>query len=95
MTGFDNPNPRCRTGLCAPGSSSAEHPIRKRTTLMTNSQSVVDIFEGLQCQCQVPHFHVQGSFNGVPVSKHCQIYTPELCQKLSEAVLDEYAKKFR
>ena len=62
---------------------------------MTNSLSVVNIFQGLQCQCQVPHFYVQGSFNGVPVSRHCQIYTAELCQKLAEAVQDEYAKMLR
>ena len=85
---------RCRTGLCAPGSTSEELPIRKRTTLMTNSQSVVDIFKKLQCKCRVPHFHVQGSHNGIPVSKHCQIYTPGLCDKLAEAVWDEFRKRF-
>ena len=56
---------------------------------MTNSECVVRTFEGLQCQCEVPHFHVQGNFNGVQVSKHCQIYTLGLCQKLAVAVFKE------
>lgn len=69
------------------------HPIKKRTTLMTNSASVVRIFSQLQCECSVEHFHVQGSFNGVPVSKHCQIYTPGLCAKLAEAVQEEASQR--
>ncbi|CAK8989344.1 Reverse transcriptase Ty1/copia-type domain-containing protein [Durusdinium trenchii] len=76
---------QCRVGLCAPGSTPDEHPIRKRTKFMTNSHHIQSIFQGLQCECQVEHFHVQGSYNGVSVSKHCQIYPPDFCMKVAEA----------
>ena len=75
---------QCRVNLTLPGS---EKKIRKRTSLLTNSRHIVDLFSPLQCVCQEPHATVQGSHNGIKVSAHCQVYTPEFCSLLAEAAL--------
>ena len=79
-SGFD----QCRTGLCCP---ETLQPIQKRTRLLSNAPDIRDVFEPLQCQCQEPHKRLAGSVNGVPLSVMCQEYTPELCEKLAQAVL--------
>ena len=76
---------QCQVGLCLPG--KPDKKIRKRTTLMTNSRHVVDLFSCLQCTCRAKHAHVQGTCNGIQVSKHCQIYTPTFCRYLAEAAV--------
>ena len=78
---------QCRVGLCLPGSSVQEHPIKKRTKLMTNSTIVQALFSGLQCQCQVPHVRLLGTYNGVPLSQHAQRYTPRFCELLCECAV--------
>ena len=75
---------QCQVGLTLPGKPDK---IRKRTTLLTNSRHVVDLFSPLQCSCKEGHAHVKGQCNGVHVSRHCQIYTPAFCEKLTEAAL--------
>ena len=75
---------QCRTGLCCP---ETLQPIQKRTRAMSNAPYIRDVFEPLQCQCQEPHKRLAGSVNGVPLSVMCQEYTPELCEKLAQAVL--------
>ena len=76
---------QCRTGLVTPGENP--QPIRKRTTLMTNAQGIIEVFQGLQCQCHPgTHRAIEGSIDGIPLSKWCQHYTPSLCEKLAEGV---------
>ena len=74
---------QCRVGLKAPGS---EIPIKKATTIMTNARAVSHAFRPLLCQCSEPHQRIEGSFNGVPLSKHCQKYPMEMCRVLARAV---------
>ena len=74
---------QCRVGLKAPGS---DIPIRKATTLMTNAPLVAEAFRPLLCQCSVPHQRIEGSFNGIPLSKFCQKYPMEMCRVLARAV---------
>lgn len=75
---------QCRTGLCCP---ETMQPIRKRARLLSNAPCVRDVFQPLQCECQGPHRRVAGHVNGVPLSQLCQEYTPQLCEKLAQAVL--------
>lgn len=74
---------QCQVGLKTPVS---QQPLRKRTTLLTNSPQIVEVFAPLQCQCEVEHAVIQGSEGGISLSKHCQIYTPEFVEKLVEGV---------
>ena len=78
---------QCQVDLCAPGSTPEELPIKKRTTLMTNAPCIESEFKDLQCSCVVDHYHIQGSLNGVSLSKHCQVYTPKFCEHLARATL--------
>ena len=57
-----------RVGLKTPESGQ---PLRKRTTLLTNSPAIVNLFSPLQCNCQVEHAVIQGSEAGVQISKYC------------------------
>lgn len=74
---------QCAVGLKVPGGSQ---PIRKRTTLLTNSKHIKELFEDKQCECEEDHVQIQGSYNGVPLSKHCQIYPEQFCALLAKAV---------
>ena len=78
---------QCRVGLQTPVS---QEPLRKRTTLMTNSQLLAQRFATLQCQCAKPHAVIQGSQGGLSISTYCQIYTPELVNQLVESVIDTW-----
>ena len=43
------------------------------------------VFEGLQCNCPPgSHATIQGSIDGIQLSKCCQHYTPDLCDKIAE-----------
>ena len=76
---------QCQTGLVTPGENP--QPIQKRTTLLTNAPCMREIFEPLQCTCDLGSHHpIQGSINGIQLSKWCQHYTPKLCDHLAEAV---------
>ena len=77
---------QCRVGLKTPDSGQ---PLRKRTTLLTNSTAVVRLFSPLQCNCKGEHAVIQGSEAGIQLSKHCQVYTPEFVQLLALAVRQE------
>eukprot|EP00435_Cladocopium_sp_Y103_P074854 s296_g51.t1 len=75
---------QCRTGLVAPGEDSK--PMKKRTTLMSNAAAINSIFKPLQCACP-PDAHqvIEGSIDGISLSKWAQHYPPLLCEKLAEA----------
>ncbi|CAE7353637.1 unnamed protein product [Symbiodinium sp. CCMP2592] len=77
---------QCQVGLCLPG--NPEKKIRKRTTLLTNSQHVVDLFKPLQCCCaKGAHALARGNYNGVSVARYCQAYPRRLCDLLASAAL--------
>lgn len=78
---------QCRVGLKTPDS---KQPLRKRTTLLTNSPAIVSSFSPLQCNCQAEHGVIQGSEAGVQLSKYCQVYTPELVELLAKAVRQQF-----
>lgn len=76
---------QCRTGLVSPGDNPK--PIKKRTVLMTNAPAVRSIFEPLQCQCeQGAHQTIEGSIDGLSLSRWAQHYSPGLCDAMAEAV---------
>lgn len=78
---------QCRVGLRTP---SGEKPLQKRTTLMTNSIRLRDIFAPLQCNCTEEHGVIQGSELGHRVSTWCQIYTPAFVNHLADGVRLEW-----
>ena len=49
---------QCAVGLKVPGGAA---PIRKRTTLLTNSLHIKALFEDKQCECEEDHVQIQGS----------------------------------
>ena len=75
---------QCKVGLRSPDG----RPMRKRTRLLTNSIKVVRIFSELQCDCATPHIQVLGTNLGIRLASYCQVYTPELCQYLLQALRD-------
>lgn len=78
---------QCRVGLMTPAS---QMPLRKRTTLLTNSPAVVNTFRPLQCACpQGHHGVVQGSEGGIRISTYCQVYTPQFVSLLANCVQAE------
>ena len=76
---------QCVLGLKSP---VKEEPIKKPTTIMSNSQAMIDAFTGVTCRCIVPHKQIQGSEGGIQLSKYCQVYPPPMARKLAEAVRD-------
>lgn len=77
---------QCRTGLRTP---SGDKPLKKPTTLMTNSNAIRDLFAPLRCICTEEHGVIQGTDMGYQVSTWCQVYTPELCRLLADGVQQE------
>ncbi|CAK9085112.1 unnamed protein product, partial [Durusdinium trenchii] len=74
---------QCQVNLRTPVSNKL---IKKRTTLMTNSSAIVQLFAPLQCTCSEPHATIEGSEGGILLSKWCQKYTPEFVDLLQRAV---------
>jgi hypothetical protein len=72
---------------CSLGLTSKIHklPMRKRTKLMTNSETVVKFFT--PCQCNRSHIHqtIQGSEGGVRRSVWAQCYPPPMVQLLAKS----------
>ena len=77
---------QCRVGLRTP---SGDKPLKKPTTLMTNSNAIQQLFSPLRCNCTEEHGIIQGNEMGYRVSTWCQVYTPEFCSLLAEAVRQE------
>ena len=59
---------QCRLGL----RDLEGNPLRKRTSLATNSPSLARIFNGFQCICTTPHGVIFGSQHGVRMSVFAQ-----------------------
>ena len=70
---------QCRFGLRCPDGSM---PIKKGTTLMTNSPHCLRMFQDMRCMCTEQHKVIQGtcSATGKALSTFCQHYPPGLCQ---------------
>ena len=71
----------------------SKKPLQKRTTLLTNSEAIVELFQPLQCACTEEHATIGGSEGGIQLSKWCQVYTPEFVDKLQKAVRLEWERK--
>jgi hypothetical protein len=72
--------------MCAVGMKSPlGAPVRKRTSILTNSDSVVAALQ--KCQCPKNHIHrkIEGSELGHKMSKWCQVYPEPLVKILAEA----------
>ena len=81
---------QCRTGLVSPGDNPK--PMKKRTTLMSNSSAVQRIFRPLQCHCEPgAHQPIEGSIDGLSLSTWAQHYTAQLCERMAEAVSAQLA----
>ena len=74
---------QCRVGLQAPIS---KRPMRKRTTLMTNSVHIYNEFKDLKCMCADSHAVVQGAEYGISLATHAAIYPPRMCDMIAGAV---------
>lgn len=79
---------QCRVGLRTP---SGDKPIKKPTTLMTNSSAIRNIFAPLQCNCSEEHATIQGSEMGYRLSTWCQVYTRQFVEALCLGVERELA----
>ena len=75
---------QCKVGLRSPDG----RPMKKRTRLLTNSSKVIRIFSELQCDCETPHVQVLGTNLGIRLASYCQVYTPQLCMHLLQALRD-------
>ena len=72
---------QCRFNLKAPGTHG---PIKKPTTFLHNVPGIHDIFDSAFCSCGrgVRHVKIQGTHEGVKLSKYCQVYSAELCDAI-------------
>ena len=82
---------QCRVNLRSPSGK----PIQKRTTLMTNSSAIVQLFSPLQCQCKEPHQKIEGQDQGIKLSTWCQVYTAEFVDVIQKAVRLEWEEAQR
>ena len=65
---------QCRLGL----RDLQGRPLRKRTSIATNSPTLAHIFDNFQCNCTTPHGVIQGSQHGVKMSVYAQRYPLEM-----------------
>ena len=75
---------QCKVGLRSPDG----RPMKKRTRLLTNSSKIIRTFSELQCDCETPHVQVLGTNLGIRLASYCQVYTPQLCMHLLQALRD-------
>ncbi|CAJ1403045.1 unnamed protein product [Effrenium voratum] len=81
---------QCRVNLRTPVTKKL---LKKRTTLLTNSAALVNLFTPLQCCCSEAHAVIEGSEGGISLSKWCQVYTPEFVDLLQKAVKAEWESR--
>ena len=75
---------QCRFNLRHPVTNQ---PMRKRTAMLSNSDAVAENFTNQMCACEEPHHAIQGPCQGVPLSRLCQRYTPELCDCIARCAI--------
>ena len=71
----------CTLGMEVMDKSGDKKPVRKRTSLLTNSQSIQLLLREAKCKQQHVHAHL---LNGT--AKECQIYPEKFCRIVCEAV---------
>lgn len=76
---------QCMLGL---RSKVAGIPMRKRTSLLTNSRFVVAAFSGCRCDCSHEHQVIQGAEGGVRRSVWAQRYPDGFIRKLVQCALE-------
>ena len=75
---------QCVLGLRSPRGT----PIKKRTRVWTNSQSLVKLSKK-QCRCTKPHKRIEGSENGWLLSRWCQSYPLGMVKALLNGVQED------
>ena len=78
---------QCRYGLKSP----AGKPIQKLTKFLTNCDSIFHEFNGKGCQCEEEHQVIQGSVDGIKLSKWAQVYPKPLVQAVVDCCRQEVA----
>ena len=80
----------CTFDQCAMGLKDCKgNAMKKRTRLMTNSHVVMQNFGNRYCKCpKNTHTQIQGSQDGVVLSKHAQRYTPEMFFRFAMSAAD-------
>ena len=76
---------QCMLGLRSKGSGI---PMRKRTTLLTNSRFIVAAFSGCRCDRSHEHQRIEGAEAGVKRSVWAQRYPEGFVQKLAQCALE-------
>lgn len=75
--------------MCACGMRSpAGLPVKKRTTIMTNSSRLASALRTRQCSRDHEHRPIEGSERGFSMSKWCQKYPPGLVELLADAMVN-------
>ena len=69
----------CAVGMVSP----LGQPIRKRTRILTNCRSLVDILRCKQCPRDHTHRQIKGQELGQSLGKWCQVYPEPLCEILA------------
>ena len=80
----------CTFDQCTMGLKDCRgNAVNKRTRLMTTSHVVVQNFGNRYCKCpKNTHTQIQGSQDGVVLSKHAQRYTPEMFFRFAMSAAD-------
>ena len=68
---------------------SSKTPIKKRTSVLTNSRRLYDALHGRFCDGSHTHQVIQGSEGGMKRSTAAQEYPPQFCHAICEAFLGE------
>ena len=81
---------QCALGLCSPSGK----PLKKPTTIMTNSMALVNNLKGKKCTCKtLPHKQIMGMEQGVKLSIWAAAYPKPMCRLLAAAVEEENRTK--
>ena len=77
---------QCMVGLVDPEGN----PLNKGTKIKTNMPRVVDVFKNKLCDGSVhaTHGSIQGVCQGYQMSKWSQVYPPQMCLMLAQAIQD-------
>ncbi len=63
-----------------------KQPLKKRTMIMTNHVWLARSLEGHCCDGNHLHIRGMGAEQGIPLSKWCQVYPPQLCDTIASSV---------
>ena len=69
----------CAVGMVSP----LGQPIRKRTRILTNCRSLVEILRCKQCPRDHTHRQIKGQELGQSLGKWCRVYPEPLCEILA------------